>query len=101
MIAKERQGVCGFVCSFVHVPPFLPDFPGTQQTGWNFVSSLRPWMPDGLKGVIWFGVDDSSTTARYVDACEPFDCGVGFSVVDPPHVPARHQIQWPQNTYKL
>jgi dipeptidase len=38
---------------------------GTQQTGWNFVASLRPWMPDGLKGVLWFGVDDSSTTARF------------------------------------
>jgi len=37
---------------------------GTQQTGWNFVATLRPWMPDGLKGVLWFGVDDSSTTAR-------------------------------------
>ena len=38
---------------------------GTQQTGWNFVASLRSWAAEGAKGVIWFGVDDSSTTARF------------------------------------
>ena len=37
---------------------------GTQQTGWNFVAQTRSWMPTSLKGVIWFGVDDSSTTVR-------------------------------------
>lgn len=37
---------------------------GTQQTGWNFIAQTRSWMPYPLKGVFWFGVDDSSTTVR-------------------------------------
>lgn len=36
----------------------------TQQTGWNFVAVTRSWMPESLRGVLWFGVDDSSTTVR-------------------------------------
>lgn len=34
----------------------------TQQTGWGFIATTRSWMPDSLKGVLWFGPDDSSTT---------------------------------------
>jgi dipeptidase len=37
----------------------------TQQTGWNFVAQSRHWLPRELSGVIWFGVDDSSTTVRF------------------------------------
>ena len=37
---------------------------GTMQTGWNFVATLRSAMPEPLKGVLWFGVDDSATTVR-------------------------------------
>jgi dipeptidase len=37
----------------------------TQQTGWNFVSQSRKWMPAELSGLLWFGVDDSSTTVRF------------------------------------
>ncbi|GMI03257.1 hypothetical protein TrVE_jg4094 [Triparma verrucosa] len=37
---------------------------GTQQTGWNFVASVRPSMPTPLQAVIWFGADDSATTVR-------------------------------------
>jgi len=37
----------------------------TQQTGWNFVAQSRKWMPDELSGLLWFGVDDSSTTVRF------------------------------------
>jgi dipeptidase len=37
----------------------------TQQTGWNFVSQSRSWMPTELSGLLWFGVDDSSTTVRF------------------------------------
>lgn len=37
----------------------------TQQTGWNFVAQTRPWLlGTPLAGIIWFGVDDSSTTVR-------------------------------------
>lgn len=37
----------------------------TQQTGWNFVSQSRAWMPTELSGLMWFGVDDSATTVRF------------------------------------
>ena len=36
----------------------------TQQTGWNFVAQSRRWMPRELSGLMWFGVDDSSTTVH-------------------------------------
>ncbi len=38
---------------------------GTQQTGWNFVATTRSWKPEPLKGVLWFGPDDSATTAHF------------------------------------
>mmetsp|Transcript_25489 Transcript_25489/g.42541 ORF Transcript_25489/g.42541 Transcript_25489/m.42541 type:complete len:596 (-) Transcript_25489:275-2062(-) len=38
---------------------------GTPQTGWNFVAQSRRWMPTELSGLLWFGVDDSSTTAHF------------------------------------
>lgn len=37
----------------------------TPQTGWNFVAQSRKWMPAPLAGLLWFGVDDSSTTVRF------------------------------------
>ena len=37
---------------------------GTQQTGWNFVAQSRSWVPRELAALMWFGVDDSSTTVR-------------------------------------
>jgi dipeptidase len=37
----------------------------TPQTGWNFVASSRSWMPKELAAVLWFGVDDSSTTVHF------------------------------------
>eukprot|EP01035_Chromulina_nebulosa_P021442 gene21442-27775_t len=37
----------------------------TQQTGWNFISQTRKYMPTELKGLLWFGVDDSATTVRF------------------------------------
>jgi dipeptidase len=37
----------------------------TPQTGWNFVGQARSWMPRELSGLLWFGVDDSSTTAHF------------------------------------
>jgi dipeptidase len=38
---------------------------GTPQTGWNFVGQSRKWMPKELSGLLWFGVDDASTTAHF------------------------------------
>ncbi len=34
----------------------------TQQTGFSFVAQVRSWMPQGAKGILWFGVDDTYST---------------------------------------
>ncbi len=34
----------------------------TQQTGFSFVSQSRGWLPDGVGGLFWYGVDDTYTT---------------------------------------
>ncbi len=34
----------------------------TQQTGFTFVAQMRSWLPDGIGGIIWWGVDDASGT---------------------------------------
>ena len=45
---------------------YLHDRPiATPQTGWNFVAQSRRFMPTELSGLLWFGVDDSSTTVRF------------------------------------
>jgi dipeptidase len=36
----------------------------TYRTGWNFVAQIRPQMPRELAALIWFAVDDSSTSPR-------------------------------------
>ena len=43
----------------------------TQQTGWSFVAQIRPNLPDPLKALNWFGVDDTACTV-YV----PFYAGI-------------------------
>lgn len=37
----------------------------TQQTGWNFVAQSRANVAAPLAGLLWFGVDDSSTTVHF------------------------------------
>lgn len=37
----------------------------TQQTGWNFVAQSRHDFPRQLAALMWFGVDDSSTTVHF------------------------------------
>ena len=34
----------------------------TQQTGFSFVTQSRDWLPDEIGGIIWFGVDDASSS---------------------------------------
>lgn len=34
----------------------------TQQTGFSFVSQSRSWIPEGLGGILWFGVDDAASS---------------------------------------
>jgi dipeptidase len=46
--------------SYVHERPIA-----TPMTGWNFVAQSRKWMPRELSGLLWFGVDDASTTVRF------------------------------------
>jgi dipeptidase len=53
----------------------------TQQTGFSFISQSRDWLPDGIGGVYWYGVDDTYTSC-YVplycciqDVPEPFTVG--------------------------
>lgn len=43
----------------------------TQQTGFSFVAQSRNWLPDPIGGILWFGVDDASSTC-YV----PMYCGI-------------------------
>jgi len=43
----------------------------TQQTGFSFVTESRSSLPDPIGGIIWFGVDDASSTV-YV----PMYCGI-------------------------
>jgi len=32
----------------------------TQQAGFSFIAQMRSWLPDGIGGIIWWGVDDPS-----------------------------------------
>ncbi len=34
----------------------------TQQTGFSFVAQSRNWLPNEIGGILWFGVDDASST---------------------------------------
>tara|TARA_Y100001954_G_C15677736_1_gene536092 strand:- start:229 stop:1026 length:798 start_codon:yes stop_codon:yes gene_type:complete len=34
----------------------------TQQTAFSFVSQSRDWLPDEIGGIIWWGLDDASST---------------------------------------
>lgn len=43
----------------------------TQQTGFSFVAQVRENLPDPVGGILWFGVDDASSTV-YV----PMYCGM-------------------------
>ena len=37
----------------------------TQQTGWNFIAQIRLNKPAPISSLLWFAVDDSSTSPRY------------------------------------
>ena len=43
----------------------------TQQTGFSFVAQCRPALPDPIGGILWFGVDDASSTCYM-----PVYCGI-------------------------
>jgi len=37
----------------------------TQQTGWNFIAQIRMNKPAPISSLLWFAVDDSSTSPRF------------------------------------
>ena len=37
----------------------------TQQTGWNFIAQIRMDKPAPISSLLWFAVDDSSTSPRF------------------------------------
>jgi len=43
----------------------------TQQTGFSFVSQSRSGLPDGVGGLLWYGLDDTYTTCYM-----PLYCGI-------------------------
>jgi dipeptidase len=53
----------------------------TQQTGFSFIAQSRSWLPDGIGGIIWWGVDDASGTVympMYTSITEiPYNFAVG------------------------
>jgi dipeptidase len=55
----------------------------TQQTGFSFITESRNWLPDPIGGILWFGLDDASTTVYTPMYCgmeripEPFREGNG------------------------
>jgi dipeptidase len=62
----------------------------TQQTGFSFVTESRNWLPDPIGGIIWFGVDDASTSVYTPMYCgmeripEPFAKGNGDMITYSP-----------------
>ena len=49
----------------------------TQQTGFWILCQARPWLPDEIGGVLWFGVDDAATsclTPIYTSITEVPEC---------------------------
>lgn len=43
----------------------------TQQTGFSFIAQGRNWLPGPVGGILWFGMDDASTTVY-----NPMFCGM-------------------------
>ena len=37
----------------------------TQQTGCSYVANARSYLPDGIGGVLWYGVDDTATSCYF------------------------------------
>jgi len=43
----------------------------TQQTGFSFVAQSRPYLPNPIGGILWFGLDDT-----YMTCYMPIYCGI-------------------------
>ena len=53
----------------------------TQQTGFSFVAQMRDYLPDYMKGLLWFGTDDANTCVYLPIFCSvnhaPHEVAVG------------------------
>jgi dipeptidase len=54
----------------------------TQQTGFSFISQSRSWLPDGIGGIYWYGMDDTYTTCYFPLYCSIQDLPKPFTVGD-------------------
>jgi dipeptidase len=52
----------------------------TQQTGFSFVAQARSWLPNEVGGVLWFGVDDVSSTVYIPMYCSINSIPKSFAV---------------------
>lgn len=50
----------------------------TQQTGFWFIAQSRSWLPDNIGGIVWFGVDDTGTSALTPIYCSVTDTPLCF-----------------------
>lgn len=52
----------------------------TQQAGFSFISQSRSWLPDGVGGVFWYGMDDSYTTCYVPLYCSITDIPTSYTL---------------------
>ncbi|MCP3930134.1 MAG: dipeptidase [Bacteroidetes bacterium] len=50
----------------------------TQQTGFSFISQSRNWLPNPMGGILWFGMDDASTSVYMPMFCGMTEVPKGF-----------------------
>ena len=52
----------------------------TQQTGFSFLAQCRSWLPDPIGGILWFSVDDASSTVYFPVYCGVTDVPYNYAV---------------------
>ena len=60
----------------------------TQQTGFSYVSQSRSWLPDGVGGLLWYGLDNT-----YTSCYMPVYCSVD-SFATPLETGSLKQFDW-------
>jgi dipeptidase len=59
---------------------YMHDRPiATQQTGFSFVGQMRSWLPREIGGILWFGVDDASSSVYVPVYCSTDSVPFSFS----------------------
>ncbi len=62
----------------------------TQQTGFSFFTQSRNYLPDGIGGVFWFGVDDTYSTCYFPIYCNAKEVPAAFAQ----HNGSLNQFSW-------